>query len=193
MERDGTPGQVTQLLKNWTKGDVEAREEVFELVYNELRKLASSYLRRERSDHTLQATALVHEAYLRMVESDSANFESRQYFFATAAQQMRRILVDHARAHLTAKRGSGFAKVELTDAVAMSRDQPSDLLALDESLSRLAAIDPQQGRIVDLRIFAGLSVEETAAILNISTATVKRDWAHAKAWLARQIHKEPRE
>jgi RNA polymerase sigma factor (TIGR02999 family) len=190
MERDETSGQVTQLLSNWSNGDLQAREEVFPLVYNELRRLAASYLRRERSDHTLQATALVHEAYLRLVEHDSANWQNRHHFFGAAAQLMRRILVDHARGHLAEKRGSGLAKVPLTEAIAMSQEQPAELLALDECLTRLAAFDPQQGRVVELRVFAGLSVEETAAVLSISPATVKRDWALAKAWLWRQIHKE---
>jgi RNA polymerase sigma factor (TIGR02999 family) len=192
MDRDEASGQVTQLLLDWGKGDLEAREAVFPLVYDELRRLAASYLRRERSDHTLQATALVHEAYIRLVDHERAHFQNRQHFFGAAAQLMRRILVDHARGHLAAKRGSGAIKVELTEAIAMSREQPAELLALDESLTRLASLDPQQSRIVELRVFAGLTVEETAAILSISPATVKRDWALAKAWLLRQIHKESR-
>lgn len=190
MERNDTSGQVTRLLTDWSEGDLEAREEVFPLVYDELRRLAASYLRRERSDHTLQATALVHEAYLRLVEHDNANWQNRHHFFGAAAQLMRRILVDHARGHLAGKRGSGYAKVPLTEAIVMSQEQPAELLALDECLTRLGDLDPQQGRIVELRVFAGLSVEETAAVLSISPATVKRDWAHAKAWLLRQIHKE---
>jgi RNA polymerase sigma-70 factor (ECF subfamily) len=192
MDREERPGQVTQLLENWSKGDLQAREEVFPLVYNELRRLAASYLRRERKDHTLQATALVHEAYLRLVDHEHADWQNRQHFFGAAAQLMRRILVDHARAHLAAKRGSGSVKVELTEAIAMSQDQPAEMLALDESLTRLAAVDAQQGKIVELRVFAGLSVEETAELLSISPATVKRDWAMAKAWLLRQIRKEAR-
>jgi len=190
MAPDDTSGQVTRLLSNWSKGDIEAREEVLPLVYNELRRLAASYLRRERSDHTLQATALVHEAYLRLVEHEHANWQNRAHFFGAAAQLMRRILVDHARARLAAKRGSGPARVELTEAIAMSQEQPAEMLALDESLTRLAALDPQQARIVELRVFAGLTVEETAEALTISPATVKRDWAMAKGWLLRQIQKE---
>ena len=190
MDRDEASGQVTLLLSNWSKGDLAARDEVFPLVYNELRRLAGAYLRRERSDHTLQATALVHEAYLRLVEHDDAKFQNRHHFFGAAAQLMRRILVDHARGHRAAKRGSGQTKVELTEAIAMSQEQPDALLALDECLTRLAALDPQQGQIVELRVFAGLSVEETAAVLGISPATVKRDWALAKAWLLRQIQKD---
>jgi RNA polymerase sigma factor (TIGR02999 family) len=181
--------QVTQLLASWSQGNLEARDALMPLVYNELRKLAASYLRRERSDHTLQATALVHEAYLRLVEQDNVNWQNRHHFFGAAANLMRRILVDHARAHVAEKRGSGMPKVALNEAIAMSQQQPADLLALDESLTRLAAMDAQQGRIVELRVFAGLSVEETAEVLSISTATVKRDWAVAKAWLLHEIRR----
>src|SRR5690349_4589379 len=180
MDRDASK-QVTQLLANWSQGNLQARDALMPLVYDELRKLAASYLRRERSDHTLQATALVHEAYLRLVEQDNVNWQNRHHFFGAAANLMRRILVDHARAHVAEKRGSGIARVPLTEAIAMSQQQPAELLALDESLTRLAALDPQQGRIVELRVFAGLSVEETAEVLGISPATVKRDWAVAKA------------
>ncbi len=183
-------GEVTQLLSNWSKGDLTAREDVFPLVYAELRRLAASYLRRERSDHTLQATALVHEAYLRMVDHDGANFQNRHHFFGAAAQMMRRILVDHARGRLTAKRGSGQVKAALTEAITMSQEQPALLLALDESLTRLAELDPQQGRVVGLRVFAGLTVEETSTVLRISPATVKREWSLAKAWLLMQMHKK---
>jgi RNA polymerase sigma-70 factor (ECF subfamily) len=190
MAPDETSGEVTQLLAKWSKGDSNARDAVIPLVYTELRRLAASYLRRERSDHTLEATALVHEAYLRLVGREHGDFESRQHFFAAAAQLMRRILVDHARGRLASKRGSGAARVELTEAVAMSREQPEELLALDESLTRLASVDPQQGRIVELRVFTGLTVEETAAVMSISPATVKRDWALAKVWLLREIRKE---
>ena len=190
MERDDTTRQVTQLLASWGQGNLEARAELMSVVYDELRRLAASYLRRERSDHTLQPTALVNEAYLRLVEQQNVSWQNRHHFFGAAAQLMRRILVDHARGRLAEKRGSGFAKVELTEAIAMSREQPAEMLALDESLTRLAAQDPQQGRIVELRVFAGLSVEETAALLQISPATVKRDWAMAKAWLLREIGKQ---
>jgi RNA polymerase sigma factor (TIGR02999 family) len=186
----GSQKQVTQLLAKWSKGDAEAREELIPLVYKELRQLAASYLRRERSDHTLQATALVHEAYLRLVEQDNVNWQNRHHFFGAAANLMRRILVDHARAHLAEKRGYGLPKVAFTEAIAMSQQQPAELLALDESLTRLAVLDPQQGRIVELRVFAGVTVEETAEILGISPATVKRDWAVAKAWLLHEIGNE---
>ena len=183
---------MTRLLSNWSKGDSEARDEVFPLVYNELRKLAASYLRRERSDHTLQATALVHEAYMRLVEQEHANFQNRQHFFGAAAQVMRRILVDYARGRSALKRGSASTRVPLTEAIAMSQDQPAEMLALDESLTRLASLDSQQAQVVELRVFAGLSVEETAEVMGRSPATVKRDWALAKAWLLQQIQKDSR-
>jgi RNA polymerase sigma factor (TIGR02999 family) len=184
-----SPKPVTELLMNWSKGDVEAREALMPLVYDELRRLAASYLRRERPDHTLQPTALVNEAYLRLVEEKSVNWHSKSHFFGVSAKLMRRILVDHARSHLAEKRGSGMPKVGLTEAIAMSKEQPADLVALDESLTRLAELDPQQSRIVELRVFAGLTVEEVGQALNISPATVKRDWAVAKAWLLREVHK----
>lgn len=187
MNPDDTSREVTQLLAGWSKGDLKAREAVLPLVYKELRSLAASYLRRERSDHTLQATALVHEAYIRLAGQEQVNWESRHHFFGAAAQLMRRILVDYARGHRAEKRGSGRAKVALTEAIAMSRENPAELLALDESLTRLASLDAQQGRVVELRVFAGLTVEETATTLGVSPATVKRDWALAKAWLSREI------
>jgi RNA polymerase sigma factor (TIGR02999 family) len=181
--------QITELLANWSRGDPQAREALMPLVYDELRHLASSYLRQERSDHTLQPTALVHEAYLRLVDQKNVHWKDKGHFFAITAQLMRRILVDHARSHLAEKRGSGAAKVPLEDAVVMSNERPDDLLAVDESLTRLGRMDPQQARIVELRIFAGLSVEDTADLLGISPATVKRDWSMAKAWLSLEIGK----
>ncbi len=159
------------------------------LVYDELRRLASSYLRQERSDHTLQPTALVHEAYLRLVDQKNVHWKDKGHFFAITAQLMRRILVDHARSHLAEKRGSGAAKVPLEEALVMSKERPDELLTVDESLTRLGRMDPQQARIVELRIFAGLSVEDTADLLGISPATVKRDWSMAKAWLSLEIGK----
>lgn len=179
--------QVTELLASWSRGDVKAREELIPLVYAELRRLANSYLRRERSDHTLQPTALVHEAYLRLIAQRDIQWKDKGHFFAITAQLMRRILVDHARGHLAEKRGSGMTKVPLDDALVMTRERPGKLLVLDESLSRLARVDPRQAQIVELRVFAGLSVEETAEFLGISLATVKRDWRMAKAWLSREI------
>ena len=181
--------QVSELLANWNNGDAEAREALMPLVYNELRKLAASHLRRELSDHTLQPTALVHELYLRLADQKNVQWQDKTHFFGVAAQLMRRILVDHARSHMADKRGSGLPKVALNEAIAMSRERPAELLALDESLTQLASTDPQQGRIVELRVFGGLTIEQTAEILGISPATVKRDWNLAKAWLLREIHK----
>jgi RNA polymerase sigma factor (TIGR02999 family) len=181
--------QVSELLANWNNGDAEAREALMPLVYNELRKLAASHLRRERSDHTLQPTALVHEVYLRLADQKNVRWQDKTHFFGAAAQLMRRILVDHARSHTADKRGSGLPKVSLNEAIAMSRERPAELLALDESLTQLASTDPQQSRIVELRVFGGLTIEQTAEILGISPATVKRDWTLAKAWLLREIHK----
>ena len=186
MDPDSS-SQVTDLLDDWSKGDLEAREKLMPLVYDELRRLAASYLRRERVDHTLQATALVNEAYMRLVREKSVSWQSKSHFFGVCAKLMRRILVDHARSHIAQKRGDGAQKIALTEALAMSREQPAEMLALDESLSRLAALDAHRSQIVELRVFAGLTVEETAEILKISPATVKRDWAVAKAWLLREI------
>jgi RNA polymerase sigma factor (TIGR02999 family) len=181
--------QVTQLLAAWSSGDLRARDRLLPVVYEELRRLAASYLRRERSDHTLQPTALVHELYLRLVEERSVDWRGRSHFFGVAAKLMRRILVDHARAHLADKRGAGAPRVRLTDTILMSRERPDELLALDEGLVRLSSLDPQQGRVVELRVFAGLSVQETSLAMGVSPATVKRDWAVAKAWLSREIQK----
>jgi len=181
--------QVSELLANWNKGDADAREALMPLVYDELRKLAASHLRRERSDHTLQPTALVHEVYLRLAEQKNVRWQDKSHFFGVTAQLMRRILVDHARSHMADKRGSGLPKVSLNEAIAMSRERPAELLALDESLTQLGSTDPQQGRIVELRVFAGLTIEQTAEVLGISPATVKRDWSLAKAWLLREIDK----
>ncbi len=179
--------QVTQLLSNWSRGDPNAREELMPLVYNELRRLANSYLRRERSDHTLQPTALVHEAYLRLVDQSDVHWNNKGHFFAITAQVMRRILVDHARAHQAEKRGGGGVRIPIEDVLAMSNDRPDKFLALDESLRRLAELDSRQEQIVELRVFAGMSVEEIAELLKISPATVKRDWTMAKAWLSLEI------
>ncbi len=181
--------QVSELLASWNNGDAKAREALMPLVYDELRKLAASHLRRERNDHTLQPTALVHEVYLRLAEQKNVQWQDKSHCFGVTANLMRRILVDHARAHLADKRGSGLPKVSLNEAIAMSRERPAELLALDESLTQLAATDPQQSRIVELRVFAGLTIEQTAEVLGISPATVKRDWNLAKAWLLREIEK----
>jgi RNA polymerase sigma factor (TIGR02999 family) len=179
--------EVTRLLASWGQGKPEALDQLMPIVYGELRRLAASYLRRERDDHTLQPTALVHEAFLRLVDQKDVQWQNRGHFFAITAQLMRRILVDHARTHLAEKRGSGVPRIPLTEAIIMSRERPAELLALDDGLKRLASLDPQQGRVVELRIFAGLTVEETAEVLGISPATVKRDWSMAKAWLSKEV------
>jgi RNA polymerase sigma factor (TIGR02999 family) len=158
------------------------------LVYDEMRRLAASYLRQQRSDHTLQPTALVHEAYLKLIDVSQVDWQDRAHFFAVAAQTMRHILVDHARAVAADKRGGGAQKIALDEAVSFSNQpQDIDLLALDEALQRLAEQDEQQSRIVELRFFGGLTVEETAEVLRISPATVKREWSTARAWLFRQM------
>ena len=178
--------EVTQLLLAYNGGDQAALERLFPLVYDELRKLAGRYLRKEREDHTLQATALVHEAYLRLVDQN-VSWQNRAHFFGVAAQMMRRILVDHARHNLAAKRGSGGIKISIDESIDLSDERASDLLALDEALDALNAFDPEKRRMVELRYFGGLSVEDTAKILNISVATYVREWRKAKAFLYNQI------
>jgi RNA polymerase sigma factor (TIGR02999 family) len=182
-----TQADVTRLLVNWTNGDKKALEALMPLVYGELHRLAKRYLRRERSDHTLQSTALVHEAYMRMVDQKGVQWQNRAHFFAVASQIIRRILVDHARTHNAEKRGGGACKLALDEAIGVSQKRDLNLVALDDSLKCLAEMDPQQSRIVELRFFGGLSIEEAAEVLGISPATVKRDWAVAKAWLYRDL------
>jgi len=174
---------VTFLLAELTKGNKDAASKLIPLVYAELRRLAGGYMRRERSDHTLQPTALVHEAYLKLIEQRSVDWQSRAHFYGIAAQMMRRILVDHARGHLRDKRGAGQRPVPLEEALVFAPEQSKELVQLDESLQRLARLDERQAKIVELRFFAGLSVEETAQAMGISAKTVKRDWSVAKAWL----------
>jgi RNA polymerase sigma factor (TIGR02999 family) len=157
------------------------------LVYRELRRLAHGHLRNERPDHTLQTTALVHEAYLRLVDQQEPNWKNRAQFFAVAAQMMRRILVDYARARHYAKRGGGAQQVELDEAMVVSRDRAAEVVALDEALTRLAELDSRKSRLVELRFFGGLSIEETAEIMGVSPGTVMRDWTLAKAWLQREM------
>ncbi|HZQ20905.1 MAG TPA: sigma-70 family RNA polymerase sigma factor [Terriglobales bacterium] len=180
--------QVTQLLVRWREGDEQACDQLFPLVYQELRRLARHCLSAERSDHTLQSTALVHEAYLRLVGNDTLQTENRVHFFALAAQVMRRVLVDHARKRLAGKRGGKEAlTVTLSEAIEVPRKQPLDVMALDTALHELARVDQQQAQIVEMRFFAGLSIDETSQALGISPATVKRDWTMARAWLYRQL------
>jgi len=184
------PQDVTQLLIDWSDGNREALDKLLPLVYQELRRLADRYLRRERSDHTLQATALVHEAYLKLIDQRNVHWQNRAHFFGVAAQAMRRILVDHARSHQSAKRGSGGLKLSIDEGLEVSEEQPAaDMVALDDALNALAEIDPQKSRIVELRFFGGLSIEETAEVLGIGTATVIRQWRMAKAWLYNEVSK----
>jgi len=179
--------EVSQLLIEWGRGDQSAFDRLMPLVYDELRRLASRNLRRERLDHSLQTTALVHEAYLKLVDQRHANWRNRAQFFAIAAQLMRRILVDYARSHRAAKRGGDYIKLSLDEAASLSDQKSMDMLALDEALDRLAKLDPQQSRVVELRVFGGLDVEQTAAALGISPRTVKREWSMARAWLHQQL------
>ena len=189
-----TPRAVTELLHAWGAGDQTALDALLPIVYGELRRQAERAMRRESAGHTLQATALVHEAYLRLVDQERVQWRNRAQFFGVAAQLMRRILVDHARARLAAKRGRGADRLTLgaSDAVAAidacAGDPGVDVLALSDALNRLAALDAQQARVVEFRYFGGLTIEETAAALDVSTATVKREWMVARAWLRRELH-----
>jgi RNA polymerase sigma factor (TIGR02999 family) len=181
---------VTQLLMRWGDGDQSALEHLMPLVYDELRRLAAAYLRRERVGHTLQATALVNEAYMRLVDQKHTRWQNRAQFFGIAAQLMRRILVDHARQHLAEKRGGPEQqRLSLTHAEQVAGRQEVDILAIHETLNALARLDEQQSRIVELRFFGGLTIEETAEVLGISHATVERDWNLARAWLRRELSK----
>jgi RNA polymerase sigma factor (TIGR02999 family) len=182
--------QVSQLLLDWGDGNQAALDNLITIVYDELRRLAHHFMIRERLGHTLQTTALVDEAYLRLVDQKHTQWKNRAQFFAIAAQLMRRILVDHARSHGRAKRGGGAHHVALDDVAVLSPERGADLIALDFALERLAAIDRRKSRIVEMRYFGGLSVEETADVLGISPITVKRDWLVAKAWLRREISNE---
>jgi RNA polymerase sigma factor (TIGR02999 family) len=182
-----TQTEITQLLQKWQEGNNEALETLMPLVYAELKRLAGSYLRRERPDHTLQSAALVNEAYLRLVDQTQTQWQNKAHFFGIAAQMMRRILADHARGHNAAKRGAGMPELELNEAVAQAQTKSVDLLDLEEALQKLEKLDAQQGKIVELRFFSGLSIEDTANVLGISPATVKRDWAAARAWLFREV------
>jgi RNA polymerase sigma factor (TIGR02999 family) len=184
------PGELTQLLIAWSQGDARALEQLTPLVYAELRKLAHRYMNRERAGHTLQTTAVVHEAFLRLLGNPQEKWQNRSHFYAIAAQMMRRILVDYARANLRAKRGGEVTRVALEDidtTVAEPALDP-DVIALDEALEKLAEIDPRRSRVVELRFFGGLSVEETARVLQVAPDTVVRDWRVAKAWLFRHLN-----
>jgi RNA polymerase sigma-70 factor (ECF subfamily) len=182
-----SPPDITQMLIDWSNGDREALDRLLPVVYTELRRQAARHLRRERAGHTLQTTDLIHEAYLRLVDQRSVRWQNRAHFFAVAAQSMRRILVDHARRRHRAKRGGSDIAVPLDEGLLVAAEKSVDLLALDEALTRLAAIDVRQSQIVELRFFSGLSIEETAAVIGVSLTTVKDDLNMAKAWLRREI------
>ncbi len=187
---DAAAGQITLLLKELSCGNPNANDQLIPLVYSELRKLAAHYIRGERSGHTLQATALVHEAYLRLVDQKNVEWQDRVHFFATAAQTMRRVLIDYARQWQAEKRGGpDQVKVALDEGMAFSEDRSAELIAVDQALVRLANIDPLQCRIVELRFFGGLTVEEIAEVVGLSSRTVRREWKLAKAWLYCELSK----
>jgi RNA polymerase sigma factor (TIGR02999 family) len=179
---------VTQLLHEWSEGNQQALAELLPIIYDELRRLAHLYLRREMSEHTLQTTALVHEAYMKLVNQKSVNWQNRSHFFGIAAQAMRRILIDNARRRTAAKRAPGEA-ITFDEAHLGSQKEDERLIALDEALQELEEIDPQQSRIIELRYFGGLTIEETAEALSLSPATIKREWTTARAWLYRKLNK----
>jgi RNA polymerase sigma factor (TIGR02999 family) len=179
--------QITELLARWSQGESAAREKLVPLVYDELRRVARHCLAGQRPDHTLQSAALVHEAYLRLVGHSSVHWDDRVHFFAVAAQLMRRVLVDHARKRCAVKRGGDHLTLTLDERLAPAKQRELNVVALDDALNELSRMNPQQGRIVEMRFFSGLSIEETAQALGISPATVKRDWAVARAWLYREM------
>ncbi|MGC2238169.1 MAG: sigma-70 family RNA polymerase sigma factor [Pyrinomonadaceae bacterium] len=182
--------RITQMLKQWSEGNQQVLDQILPLVYEELRRQASRYLRREREGHTLQTTALINEAYLKLIDQKNVDWQNRSHFFAIAAQAMRRILVDYARERHREKRGGAAENLPIEEAAfVVSREKSVDLVALDEALTRLARFDERQARVVELRYFSGLSIDETAEVLNVSNVTVRRDWNLAKAWLHREISK----
>jgi RNA polymerase sigma factor (TIGR02999 family) len=183
------PNEISQLLLHWSDGDQSARAKLLPLVYDELRRLARNYLRRERVNHTLQPTALVHEAYLRLSEQQHVSWQTRAQFFGLAATLMRNILVDHARHHNAEKRGGGALALSLSEADRFANTPDIEMIALEEALQNLASSAPQPARIVELRYFGGLTIDETAEVLGVSHATVERDWAFARAWLKKELTK----
>lgn len=186
---DAQTHELTGLLIDWSNGDQAALDKLMPLIDEELRRLAHRYMSRERSGHTLQTTALVNEAFVRLVNRKNVNWQNRAHFFGIAAQLMRTILVDHARSHACAKRGGGAFTFELDEALVVSQQKASEVIALDDALKELARLDAQQSRIVELRFFGGLTVEETAEVLHVSPATIKREWSTAKAWLFHELSK----
>jgi len=181
---------ITQLLINWRNGDKAALDQLTPLVYEELRRLARGFMGKERQNHTLQTSALINEAYLKLVDQDETNWQNRAHFFAVAAQIMRHILVDHARSYGYEKRGAGAQRVGLDDAKVFSEERAGELVALDEALTNLATVDPRKSRIVELRFFGGLNIDETAEVMELSPTTVQREWRAAKGWLQRFIKGE---
>jgi RNA polymerase sigma factor (TIGR02999 family) len=181
------PNEITQLLRRWSQGDAAALDQLLPVVYQELRKLASAYLRGERPAHTLQPTALINEAYMRLIKQDLPEWQSRKHFYGFAAHMMRQILVEHARAHATAKRGGGEQGLSLDEALTYSQEKAGELVALDDALTALAQLDERQARIIELRYFGGLSLAETADALGISVATLGREIRVAQAWLHREL------
>ncbi len=179
--------EVTQLLADLRTGQHQAHEQLFPIVYSELRKIAANYMRRERTDHTLQATALVHEAYMQLVDQTRVTWQNRAHFFGVAAQLMRRILVDHARSQNALKRGGDAQKISLDDSVGLAAGPAVAFDELDEALNRLHELDPNQAKIIELRFFGGLTVEEVSEVIGLSTATIEREWRMAKAWLHNQL------
>jgi RNA polymerase sigma factor (TIGR02999 family) len=184
-----TSSLITQRLVAWSNGDSDALEGLMQLVYKELRRLANHYLRSERPDHTLQPTALVHEAYLRLIGQNRVHWQNRAHFFGVAAQMMRRVLVDHARANCRAKRGGAVPRLSFDETINLYQEQDDQIVELDEALTRLRNIDSRKSDVVELRYFGGMSVEETAEILGVSCNTVIRDWSMAKAWLYQELKK----
>ena len=182
-------GEMTRLLVEFRGGNPEAEAKLIPLVYQHLHRLAASYMRRERREHTLQATALVHEAYLRLVSQEETDWQDRAHFFAVCARMMRRILTDFARAKHYQKRGGGAPRTSLQEGLVAGQERSKDLLAVDDALTALETVEPRKSQVVELRFFGGLSVEETAAVLKISPETVMRDWKFAKAWLARELRR----
>jgi len=181
---------ITQLLINWRDGDKAALDQLMPLVYEELRRLARGFMGRERNNHTLQTSALINEAFLKLVDQDETNWQNRAHFFAVSAQIMRHILIDHARSYGYEKRGAGAQRLGLDDVKVFSEERAGELVALDEALTDLATVDPRKSRLVELRFFGGLNIEETAEVMNLSPTTVQREWRAAKAWLQRFIKGE---
>ena len=190
LQSPGMPGNITQLLQEWCEGSDEALERLMPIVYDELRRIAGSYMRKEPADHTLQPTALLNEAYLRLIDQRKTRWQNRAHFFAIASKLMRRILVDHAKRHQAEKRGGGLRTITLKEGLVEDRRRELDLVALDDALTALTRRDERQSKLVELRFFGGLTIEETGEVLGVSPASVKRDWSLAKAWLYRELARQ---